>query len=293
MPFVGLGTCCGISNSIVYQMVKDAIDVGYRHIDTAFVYGNEIEVGQAINEKITAGVLKREDIFITTKVWNTYHSRGRATEAIRLALKKLNVTYIDLMLIHWPMGYSESTDDFPKDSSGNAVASNVDYLDTWKALEDSVNDKLVRSIGLSNFNHLQIDRVLENSKIKPTVLQVESHPFLTQKSLIEYSKQHNITVTAYAPLGNGALIDVENVTKIAEKHNVSAAQVLLRYQVQRGVIVIPRSTHKERIIENISLFGFQLTDEDIKTLDGLNKGVRYYAEDFARNHIYYPFNVPY
>ncbi|CAG2120081.1 unnamed protein product, partial [Medioppia subpectinata] len=208
MPILGFGTGGdGVTPSVVYDMVINAIDAGYRHIDTAFIFHNEIEVGRAINDRIRQGIIKREDIFVVTKIWNTFHSRARAAEAIRQSLSNLNLDYIDLLLMNWPMGYKEGTIDEPLDKYKLIIPSPVDYVDTWKEMELSVSDGIVKSIGLSNFNSQQILRILDSAIIKPVINQIESHPQLSQDKLINYCKSKDIHVTAYSPLGEGRLLD--------------------------------------------------------------------------------------
>lgn len=159
----------------VTQAVKDAIDIGYRHIDCAHVYGNEKEVGEAITAKIKEGVVKREDLFITSKLWNTFHSSSLVEPAIRETLKNLTLDYVDLYLIHWPMGYKEGGELFPMTPEGKPISSNVDWLDTWKGMEQVYEKGLAKNIGISNFNSEQIERLLKNCKVKPAANQV-SHP---------------------------------------------------------------------------------------------------------------------
>jgi len=180
IPAFGLGTWKS-SPGVVYETVKDAIDVGYRHIDCALVYGNENEVGAGIQEKIKEGVVKREDLFITSKVWNTYHSTHKVKECLQETLKSLGTEYVDLYLIHWPFGYQEGGELFPKNAEGTVILNDIDYLDTWKGMEECFKLGLAKAIGLSNFNHEQIDRVLSVATVKPAVLQVECHPYLNQK----------------------------------------------------------------------------------------------------------------
>lgn len=171
IPSLGLGTYLSTGQQ-VYQAVKDAIEIGYRHVDTAFLYDNEKEIGRAVNEMIRDGKVKREDLFIVTKVWNTYHSRSRAYENVNKSLNNLGLDYIDLVLIHWPFGYDETDGLKPVDKDNNIIFTDIDYLDTWKGLEDAVLDNKVKSIGVSNFNSRQLERVISRAIIKPVVLQV-------------------------------------------------------------------------------------------------------------------------
>lgn len=215
----------------VTQAVKDAIDVGYRHIDCALVYGNEHEVGAGVNAKISEGVVKRwvkhtaasvlsiwwliitkiiklspynfsEDLFLTSKLWNTFHRPDLVIPSLHTSLKNLGTPYLDLYLIHWPFAYKEDGELFPTDESGKIQFSSVDFLDTWKELEKAVDAGLTKSIGISNFNKAQTQRVLDSCRIKPAVNQIECHPYLTQQKLSEYLKSVGIVVTAYSPLGS-------------------------------------------------------------------------------------------
>ncbi|CAI4232225.1 unnamed protein product [Auanema sp. JU1783] len=283
-PLVGLGTWQS-SPGVVGSAVESALLNGYKHIDCAWIYGNQKEIG-AVFEKLFAGSIKREDIFITSKIWNTFHSYDSAAGQVDTILEELKLDYIDLLLIHWPMGYQEGGEVFPRVEGGDQViASDVDYLDTWRALEDAKAAGKVRNIGISNFNHKQILRVIENSKEKPQVLQVEIHPYLQQKKLRQFCKEHGIEVTAYSSLGNpgSALFRKEGdpnilvdpvVEKIAKAHNKSTAQVALRWAVQQGIHVIPKSVTPERIIQNSQLFDFTLTADEMAEMDSLDRNFR-------------------
>jgi len=299
-PVLGLGTWKSQPGQVT-QAVKDAIDLGYRHIDCAYVYGNETEVGEAIKTKVTEKVVKREDLFVTSKVWNTFHSRDLVFKLLKETLQNLGLTYLDLYLIHWPMGYKENAGTlFPKDGE-TWLFSDVDYLETWKALEDCVKQGLVRAIGLSNFNSQQIDRVIAAAEIQPAVLQVEVHPYLNQQKLIDFCKSRDIVVTAYSPLGSPdrpwakpddpLLLEDPRVVQLAKKYNKSPAQILLRYPIDRGVSVIPKSVTKERIKQNADLFDFQLDAADITALNALDCNGRALHEGWASDHQYYPFKI--
>jgi len=315
-PVVGLGTYLSKSGECE-QAVKDAIDAGYRHIDSAYLYGNEKEVGNAVRAKIAEGVIKREDIFITTKLWSTFHKPEQVEKAFRRSFDNLNLDYIDLFLIHSPTSYKvvsksnpsvppTDVDDvnlFPVGPDGKALSDDVDYIDTWRALEQLVKTGLVRSIGVSNFNSEQVERVNSIAEIKPVTNQVECHPNLNQRKLIKFCADRNITVTAYSPLGRPHLVNQEEATilaihdpkvkSLAEKYNKTVGQIVLRYLVQNGAIVIPKSTNKARIQENINIFDFELSSDDVEILHGLNTNTRLvpFAEDADAK--YYPFAIEY
>lgn len=298
IPIIGLGTWQSKFGECK-QTVKDAIDFGYRHIDTASYYENENEIGEAINEKITDGTIKRENLFVTTKCWNTAHSKDKVIESCKKSLRALNLDYVDLFLIHWPMGYKEGTELLPFDSNGKMQFSDVDYLETWAAMEECHKQGLARSIGLSNFNVNQIKRVWENAKIKPVMNQIECHPYLTQTELIEFCKSLNIQVTAYCPLaapyqygdkpGEKLLLEDEKIKQLSSKYNRSPAQICLRYQVQRNIIVIPKSSNKERLKSNFEIFDFTLSQEEMKDIEELNCNLRICTMNHSIHHPHYPF----
>ncbi|KAJ4430907.1 hypothetical protein ANN_19499 [Periplaneta americana] len=282
-PILGLGTFKANPGE-VEQIVKDAIDIGYRHLDCAMFYENEKEVGAGVRAKIAEGVIKREDIFITSKLWNTYHRPDMVVPTCKRTLADLGLDYVDLYLVHWPHAFKEGDDLIPTDSSGKIIYSDVDYVDTWKEMEKCVKTGLAKSIGLSNFNSKQIDRVLEVATIKPVVNQVECHPFLNQTKLIEFCKKKNIVVTAYSPFGGPASIAQSpddpqplkdsKIKAIADKKGKSPAQVILRYLIQHGVVPIPKSAHKNRLKDNFEALNFTLTPDEVATIDSLNTNTR-------------------
>jgi len=247
MPQIGLGTWQATGDP-VKQAVKDALEIGYRHIDTAFVYNNEKVVGEAINEQIKAGIVKREDVFITTKVWPTGSNHQKALESIKHSLTELNVTYLDLVLVH-----------FPYDN----------YSDTYKGLEDAYNQNLTRSIGISNFNRAQIDTLLKTAKVTPAVNQINLHPTLNQDDTVAYCEQLGISVTGYSPLGTGTLVSNPTLATIGKAHNKTAAQVAIRWQIERKLVVIPKSVTKKYIQEDFEVFDFTLTAAEMTTIHAL------------------------
>jgi len=250
IPWVGLGVFQSEPGPETQQAVEWALEIGYRHIDTAALYGNEESVGRGLE----ASGLPRDEVFVTTKVWNTDQGYDKALAAFDTSMKKLQLDVVDLYLIHWPM--------------------NGTRLETWKALEKLYQDGRVRAIGVSNFLVHHLEELAENSGIVPAVNQVEFHPFLLQKELLDYDHEHGIRHEAWSPLTRAKLWDDPVIDEIASKHGKSRAQVLLRWDLQHGVVTIPKSVHRERIEENAKLFDFELDDGDMKKLDGLDRGER-------------------
>lgn len=254
MPQFGLGVYKVEEGRQVEDTVKNAINLGYRLIDTAAFYENEEGVGRAIRE---SGV-PREELFITTKVWNTEQGYEQTLAAFEKSLNKLDLEYIDLYLIHWPV-------------KGK-------YLDTWRALEELYKAGKVKAIGVSNFQIHHLKDIMENSAEKPVVNQVELHPRMSQEELRSFCNEHNIKVEAWSPIARGRILEDSLINKIADRHGKSAAQVILRWHLQNGVIIIPKSVHEERLRENADIFDFELNNEEMKQINSLNKNERYGAD---------------
>jgi methylglyoxal/glyoxal reductase len=250
MPWFGLGVFKVQEGSEVIESVKAAIKHGYISIDTAAIYQNEEGVGQAIRE---SGI-PREELFITSKVWNSDQGYESTLQAYETSLKKLGLEYLDLYLIHWP--------------------GKTKYKETWKALEQLYKDGRVRAIGVSNFHIHHLKDLLEGAEIKPMVNQVEYHPHLTQKELHEFCKQEGIQLEAWSPLKRGELLSDPTINEIAQKYKKTPAQVMLRWDLQNGVVTIPKSIKEHRIIENADVFDFELTPQDMEKIDSLNKNDR-------------------
>ncbi|MGM7681071.1 aldo/keto reductase [Cytobacillus sp. Hm23] len=251
MPWLGLGVYKAEDGKQVIDAVKAAIRAGYRSIDTAAIYKNEEGVGQAIKQS----EVPREELFITSKVWNSDQGFESTLRAFEESLARLNLDYLDLYLIHWPV-------------EGK-------YKETWRALEQLYKDGKVRAIGVSNFHVHHLQDLLTDAEIKPMVNQVEFHPKLLQEELRNFCREHQIQFEAWSPLMHGKLLDNELLTEIANKHNKTAAQVILRWDLQSGVVTIPKSIKEHRIIENASIFDFELTNEDMRTINDLNEDLRF------------------
>lgn len=286
------------------DIVKTAIDVGYRHIDTAFCYNNEAAVGRGIQEKLADGTVTRDELFVVTKLANTHHAPEDVERAIRMSLKNLGLDYVDLFLMHTPMGWKfigdGPEDGNPTDADGNLIYSDVDYVDTWRAMEDLVEKGLTRSIGVSNFNSLQLTRILDGCRIKPVTNQVECGPTINQEKLRQFCQGHGIPLTAYTPLGRmkrvagdeaEAAVNDPRVIEIARRYQKTPAQVVLRFLTQLGTIPIPKSSNRERMLQNISIFDFELTADELKVLEGFSTGQRHIPFPLGVSHPHYPFSA--
>jgi diketogulonate reductase-like aldo/keto reductase len=303
MPVVGLGTWKSKPGQVEHA-VTHALTHGYRHIDCAAVYQNEAEVGQALNTVFTAGTLKRSDVWITSKVWNNNHAKDRVRIGLAKTLKDLGLSYVDLYLIHWPYAFVQGDNMFPKDANGTMLYDeSVDFTETWAAMEALVGEGLIKHIGVSNFNHKQLQRILDMAKIKPEIVQVECHVYLNQHKLLEYCKQHGMVLTAYCPLGSPdrpflqpdhpVLLQDPALAAIAAKYKKTPAQILIRFQIDRGVSVIPKSVSNHRIEENIAVFDFKLAAEDMTTLLELNRDYRFNPQSRDVKTKDFPFHEPF
>jgi methylglyoxal/glyoxal reductase len=249
IPRLGLGVYQSPPGEITLRAVRYALKIGYRHIDTAQLYGNEADVGRALLE---SGI-NRKEIFITTKVWNSYQGYDSTLQACEGSLRRLGLSYVDLYLIHWPLqGVSD---------------------ETWRAMIKLWRQGKAQAIGVSNYSISQLKEVLENSDVVPAVDQVEFHPFLYQQELLRFCRNNRIQLEAYSPLTRGNRLNHPNIVEVAKKYDKTPAQVLIRWSLQHDVVVIPKSIHEDRIRENSQVFDFQLEPEDMKTLDSLNENL--------------------
>jgi len=251
MPYFGLGVYLSKDGSEVINAVKEALNHGYRHIDTASIYDNEEGVGKGIQESN----VNRKDVFLVSKVWNTDQGYDATLKAFDASLERLGTDYLDLYLIHWPKGELSK--------------------ETWKALEKLYKEKRVRAIGVSNFLQHHLEDLLTSTEIVPMVNQMEFHPYLVQQDLIDFCNSKGIQYEAWSPLMQGNIFDLDIMKDLASKYKKTIAQIVLRWDLQKGVVTIPKSSKKERIIANSDLFDFELSEEDIQLLDGLDKDKRF------------------
>ncbi|XP_078663022.1 aldo-keto reductase family 1 member B1-like isoform X1 [Branchiostoma floridae x Branchiostoma belcheri] len=300
MPLLGLGTWKARENDC-YQAVKTALGLGYRLIDTAEVYQNEKEIGKALKENFATG-LKREELFITSKLWSTRHHPDDVLPACQRSLSDLGLDYLDLYLMHFPAARARGDNLFPSDGKGQAAMMDPDvhFMETWKAMENLVDAGLVKAIGVSNFNISQMEEVLTNGRIKPAVNQVESHPYLVCHRLLERCRAKDVMMTAYCPLGRpgsqeakdhgvDSLLQDPVIVEISKKHGKTTAQVCIKWQMQRNVVVIPKSVTPTRIQENSQLFDFELSEDDMSAINNLDRNARLVPFLACKGHPLYPF----
>jgi D-xylose reductase len=294
LPAVGLGLW-KVEKSAAARTVEEAARIGYRHFDSAYDYGNEVDSGEGFRRVLSSGMCRREELWITSKLWNTYHAPEHVRPALERSLQMLQLDYLDLFLIHFPISlafvpferYPPNWLYEPESSTPHLKPARVPIADTWRAMEDLVRAGLVRNIGVSNFGVSLLRDLLSYADIPPAVLQVEMHPYLTQEKLLRFCKESNIAVTAFSPLGaasyysigmageGDSALEEAMVRDIAQQHRRSPAQVLLRWGVQRGTVVIPKSTRMERLRENLAVFDFELTDDEMAAISGLNRNRRF------------------
>lgn len=290
LPAFGLGTWKSARGE-VYDAVKEALSAGYRHIDCAKIYGNEGEVGTALSDTFAVGEIRRDEVWVTSKLWNCDHAPEDVEDAVRGTLEDLQLEYLDLYLIHWPVALKKGV-LFPRGTDDFRSLEEVPLASTWQAMQALKDKGLVRQIGVSNFSVGKIDALIDATGITPAMNQVELHPFHTQQPLVDAMKARGIGVTAYSPLGSRdraevlksdnepVLLEHSAVATIAEAHGVSPAQVLIAWALARGTAVIPKSTNPGRIRENLAATEITLTDDEVATLSGLDRGFRYVDGSF-------------
>ncbi len=295
MPAVGLGFW-KVEQSAAANLTVEAVKMGYRLLDCASDYGNEANVGDGIAEVARQGLCKREELWVTSKLWNTYHRPEHVKPAVQRSLRDLKLEYLDLYLIHFPIALQYVPFDTrypagwiadPNAAQPRMVPDSVPIRETWQAMEELLDAGLVRSIGVSNFGVSLVRDLLSQCTIRPSVLQIESHPFLVQSKLIRFCKESKIAVTAFSPLGApsyvplGMATDSDSVLihpvvqKIASGHGRTAAQIVLRWGVQRGTAVIPKTSNLERLRENLDLGRFELTESEMASIQSLDKNHRF------------------
>ncbi|WP_237133119.1 aldo/keto reductase [Pseudohongiella sp. O18] len=295
MPAVGFGLW-KIAKQDTAEMVRQAILAGYRHLDSAADYGNEAEAGDGIRQAIEQGLCTRDELWVTSKLWNTFHRPEHVREACEKSLSDLGLDYLDLYLVHFPISlkYVPIDQRYPPEWLFDPEADNptmeidpVALSDTWQAMEELVDAGLVRQIGVCNYNSALLHDLMAYARIKPAMLQIESHPYLTQERLIRLASHYELAVTAFSPLGAGSYIELDMaseqesvlnqpvVRRIADRLQRSPAQVVLRWGVQRGTAVIPKTSRVERLSENINVFDFELGDDDMAAISALNQNRRF------------------
>lgn len=290
MPIIGLGTWKSTSNDI-YEAVNDALRLGYRHIDCAAIYGNEPGVGQALTDSFNAGIVKRDEVWITSKLWNNAHAPEDVQPTLEKTLSDLNLEYLDLYLIHWPIAYKKHVQYHTSAEDFISIEA-LPISDTWEEMEKMVGKGLCRHIGVSNFSIKKLDALFRTAKIKPEMNQIELHPYLQQPAMLEFCQSNSIYLTGYAPLGSSdrpARLKVENepillndpvIEEIAGRNGITPAQVLISWAVHRGASVIPKSVKKERLTENLDAAKVSLSEQDLTEIADLDKHRRYISGTF-------------
>ena len=295
---IGLGTWKSEKGE-VEEAVYKALKSGYTHIDCALVYGNETEVGHGINKALRSGVLTREDLWVTSKLWNNAHKKEDVIPALQQSLNDLQLDYLDLYLMHWPVAFRPDVEGFPKDDEDYLSLEEVPIIETWNAMLDAKRQGLIKHVGISNFSVKKLKDLLSKTDDAPEMNQVELHPFLQQNDLLEFCHKHDIHLTAYSPLGSGDrtpemkaddepdLLGNDTIKRIAGKHKCSPAQVLIAFHLHRNTAVIPKSTNAGRIKENLESAKLHFDEEDMQHLKRLDRHYRYVNGKFFENNSKY------
>lgn len=287
---IGLGTWKATGDELK-NALTDAIEAGYRHIDTAAVYGNEEEIGEVLAQLFQEGKLTREDLFITSKLWNDSHHPESVLPALEDSLKKLQLDYLDLYLIHWPVAFKKGI-GFPQAPDEYVPLEQLPIKDTWKSMEIAKKEGLTKHIGVSNFSVKKLEDLMAHAQDKPEMNQVEMHPLLQQPKLVEYCKENDIHLTAYSPLGSGdrtdamkaddepKLFEIPELRAIADKHQVHPASVLVNWHLTRDIAVIPKSTTRRNIVSNFNSSELQLDASDLSKISELDRNYRFITGKF-------------
>jgi D-xylose reductase len=295
VPSVGLGLW-KIENEITADTVQSAIQCGYRHFDSACDYGNEIESGQGLKSAIDSGLVSRDDLWITSKLWNSFHRAEHVRPALLKSLSDLQLDYLDLYLIHFPIAsqyvpidqrYPPGWFADPDVADPKVISDRVPIIETWQAMEELKQEGLVREIGVSNFGTSLLRDLINQATVPPAMLQIEMHPYLTQQKLTRFCRESGIGVTAFSPLGaqsyfqlnmaeqDEAVMENETVKSIAAVHDRTPAQVLLRWGVQRGTSIVPKTSNVDRLKQNLAIFDFELNDQEMSSISSLNRNRRF------------------
>lgn len=289
MPMIGLGTWEAKPNE-VYDAIRHAITEGYRHIDCALIYQNEETIGKALKDALEEGDVDREDLWITSKLWNNAHKPADIAPAIKKTLDDLNLNYLDLYLMHWPVA-SKNDIIFPKKGEDFISLDEIPLSETWEGMQSLKEKGLAKHLGVCNFSQKKLEGLIENTGITPAVNQVELHPYLQQNDLVEYAEENDIIITAYSPLGRGSvpkdsetdypvLIENDTIIEIAKELDASPAQVLIRWAIERNTIAIPKSTTPKHITSNLAAANIKLTDEQMNKIAELDRHHRYVDGSF-------------